>query len=57
MEDSIVLSSQHVGRDKLHMAYNSALLVDEPISAKLMRDTLKKVQQLPKIYVTLYLEP
>ncbi len=43
-EDSIVLSSQHVGRDKLHMAYNSALLVDEPMSAKLMRDTLNKVQ-------------
>jgi len=43
-EDSIVLSSQYVGANKLHIAYNSALLVDEPISAKLMRDTLNKVQ-------------
>jgi alpha-glucosidase len=43
-EDSIELSSQYVGPDRLHLAYNSALLVDEPISAKLMRDTLNKVQ-------------
>lgn len=44
-EDSIVLSSQYVqGSHRSHLAYNSALLVDEPISAQLMRSTLKKVQ-------------
>ena len=45
-EDSIVLSSEYVqGSDRAHLAYNSALLVEEPISAQLMRRTLKKVQQ------------
>ncbi|WOD40254.1 alpha glucosidase [Nodosilinea sp. E11] len=45
-EDSIVLSSEYVkGSDRAHLAYNSALLVEEPISAQLMRRTLEKVQQ------------
>lgn len=44
-EDSIDLSSQYVeGSHYAHLAYNSALLVDEPISAQLMRRTLEKVQ-------------
>ncbi len=45
-EDSIDLSSQYVkGDDRLHLAYNSALLVDEPISAQLMKETVQRVQQ------------
>lgn len=45
-EDSIVLSSDYVkGNQRAHLAYNSALLVEESISAELMRRTLKKVQQ------------
>jgi alpha-glucosidase len=44
-EDSVELSSQYVeGSDRLHLAYNSALLVDEPISANLMRQTVQRVQ-------------
>ena len=44
-EDSIELSSQYVtGANRLHLAYNSALLVDEPISARLMRRTMEKIQ-------------
>ena len=42
-EDSVDLSSQYVGEDRLHMAYNSALLVDKPISAELMRWTMERV--------------
>ncbi|MGJ3254431.1 MAG: alpha-glucosidase family protein [Elainellaceae cyanobacterium] len=44
-EDSIQLSSEYVGPGKAHLAYNSALLVDEPISPTLMRNTLTKVLQ------------
>lgn len=44
-EDSIVLSSEYVqGTHRAHLAYNSALLVDKPMSATLMRHTLEKVQ-------------
>jgi alpha-glucosidase len=44
-EDSIMLSSQYVkGEDRLHLVYNSALLIDEPITASLMRQTIKKIQ-------------
>ncbi|MEB3357674.1 MAG: alpha-glucosidase [Synechococcales bacterium] len=43
-EDSIDLSGQYVaGDERLHMVYNSALLVDEPISADLLRKTVDKV--------------
>lgn len=45
-EDSIALSGEYVaGDERLHLAYNSALLVEEPISAKLMRDIIKRVQK------------
>ncbi|MDB9526558.1 alpha glucosidase [Oscillatoria sp. CS-180] len=45
-EDSIILSSEYVkGTHYAHLAYNSALLVDQPISAKLMKDTLTRVQR------------
>jgi len=45
-EDSILLSSQYVqGNERAHLAYNSALLVEESISATLMRRTLEKVEQ------------
>lgn len=45
-EDSIALSSEYVkGKDRLHLAYNSALLVEEPISAALMRQTMERVQK------------
>ncbi len=44
-EDSIALSGEYVsGSDKLHLGYSSALLVDKPISANLMRQIMKKVQ-------------
>ncbi|MGV2828788.1 alpha-amylase family glycosyl hydrolase [Myxosarcina sp. GI1(2024)] len=44
-EDSIALSAEYgSGSDKLHLVYNSALLVDEPISAKLMQRIIKKVE-------------
>lgn len=45
-EDSIALSGEYVaGDDRLHLAYNSALLVDEPISARLIHDTVKRVAE------------
>ncbi|WP_036484006.1 alpha-amylase family glycosyl hydrolase [Myxosarcina sp. GI1] len=45
-EDSIALSGEYAfGEDRLHLAYSSALLVDEPISAKLMQRILKKVDR------------
>lgn len=43
-EDSIALSSEYVaGRNRLHMAYNSALLVDQPFTATLIRHTVERV--------------
>jgi len=43
-EDSITLASEFVeGDQRLHMAYHSGLLVDEPISARLMRQMMEKV--------------
>jgi len=45
-EDSILLSSEYVqGNHRSHLAYNSALLVEESINAQLMRRTLEKVQE------------
>lgn len=45
-EDSVALSSQYVeGENRLHLAYNSALLVDEPMTAQLMRRTMERVQK------------
>ncbi|MBE9125136.1 MULTISPECIES: alpha-glucosidase family protein [unclassified Coleofasciculus] len=43
-DDSIALASDYVAGDKrLHMAYHSGLLIDEPISANLMRRMMEKV--------------
>ncbi|MGF1498704.1 MAG: alpha-glucosidase family protein [Elainellaceae cyanobacterium] len=43
-EDTVELAGQYVkGRDRLHMAYHSALLEEVPMTATLMRDTLKRV--------------
>lgn len=43
-DDSVALASQYVqGDERFHLAYHSALLTDEPISAELMRRTLKRV--------------
>ncbi len=45
-EDSIELSSQYVeGNDRLHLAYNSALLMEEPMSAKMMKEVMRRVQK------------
>jgi alpha-glucosidase len=45
-EDSIKLSGEYVqGNHRAHLAYNSALLIEEPISAELMRRTLEKVEK------------
>lgn len=43
-EDSVDLASQFTaGSDRLHMAYHSGLLVDQPMTANLMHDLLQKV--------------
>ncbi|MBE9108668.1 alpha-glucosidase [Nodosilinea sp. LEGE 07298] len=43
-EDSIALASQYTaGKERLHLAYQSGLLVAEPMTAELMRDILQKV--------------
>lgn len=43
-EDSIQLASQYVdGKDRLHMAYHSGLLVNQPMTATLMHDVLQRV--------------
>ena len=43
-EDSIQLASQYVdGGDRLHMAYHSGLLVNQPMTATLMHDVLQRV--------------
>lgn len=45
-EDSIELASQYtLGNDRLHMAYHSGLLIDQPMTAQLMRDLLRKVMK------------
>jgi len=45
-EDSIALSGEYVAGDqRLHLAYNSALLEEEPLTARLMEDIIKRVQQ------------
>lgn len=42
-EDSIVLSGKYVaGNNRLHLAYNSALLRNEPLSAGMLYDVLRK---------------
>ena len=42
-EDSVALAGEYVqGSERFHLAYHSALLTDEPISAKLMRRTLER---------------
>jgi len=44
-DDSIALASEYVAGDKrLHMAYHSGLLIDEPISATLMRRMMERVK-------------
>ncbi|RZM78686.1 alpha-glucosidase [Leptolyngbya iicbica] len=43
-EDSIELAGQYTrGCDRLHLAYHSGLLVDQPMTAELMRGMLRKV--------------
>jgi alpha-glucosidase len=43
-EDSIELASQYsAGNERLHLAYQSSLLVDQPMTAELMHSILKKV--------------
>ncbi|MGG6239228.1 alpha-glucosidase family protein [Nodosilinea sp. AN01ver1] len=43
-EDSIALASQYTaGTERLHLAYQSGLLVEKPMTAALMRDILQKV--------------
>ncbi|MGQ4645969.1 alpha-amylase family glycosyl hydrolase [Lyngbya aestuarii] len=44
-DDSIALASEYVaGNQRLHMAYHSGLLIDEPISATLMRRMMERVK-------------
>ncbi|TVQ05627.1 MAG: DUF3459 domain-containing protein [Leptolyngbya sp. DLM2.Bin27] len=43
-EDSVELASQYTqGLDRLHLAYQSKLLVEQPMTAPLMRDILQNV--------------
>lgn len=43
-EDSIELASQYTaGTERLHLAYQSSLLVEQPMTAQLMADILQKV--------------
>ena len=45
-EDSIALSGRHVGgEDRLHLAYNSALLEDEALSASMLRNIMIRTQE------------
>ncbi len=45
-EDSIALAGEYVqGDERLHLAYHAGLLVDEPMSAALMKSVLARVQQ------------
>ena len=45
-EDTIELASQYsAGNDRLHLAYQSSLLVDQPMTAELMGGILEKVTQ------------
>lgn len=49
-EDSIALSGQYVtaseaAAPRLHLAYNSALLQDQPLSTTMLRDIMAKTQQ------------
>jgi alpha-glucosidase len=45
-EDSIDLAGQYThGDDRLHLAYNSALLQDEPLSAAMMANVMARVQK------------
>lgn len=44
-EDSIELSGQYVAdRDRLHLAYNSALLQDQPLTAELLKTVMVRIQ-------------
>ncbi|MBE9076387.1 alpha-glucosidase [Romeria aff. gracilis LEGE 07310] len=45
-EDSILTSSHYVqGDDRLHMAYNSSLMTDEPPTYENLRRTIERVEQ------------
>jgi alpha-glucosidase len=44
-EDSIALASEYVGPNRLHSAYHSGLLADEPMSASFMKNMMAKVKQ------------
>ncbi|MGB7442427.1 MAG: alpha-glucosidase [Coleofasciculaceae cyanobacterium] len=45
-EDAILTSSQYVqGNKRLHMAYNSSLMSDEPLTYKMLRQTIERVEQ------------
>ncbi len=45
-EDSVDLSGQYVqGSERLHLAYNSALLLEEPLTASMMANVMSRVQK------------
>ncbi len=45
-EDALYEAQQCVGEDKLHMAYNSSLMTDEPLSAEYLRHILNDAKAL-----------
>lgn len=45
-EDTLLASSQYVGDDKLHMAYNSSLMTDEPLTQQRLYQLIERVEDL-----------
>jgi len=46
-EDTLLISSEYVkGRDRLHTAYNSSLMTDEPLTAQRVQELIQRVEAL-----------
>ncbi|NEP19451.1 MAG: alpha-glucosidase, partial [Leptolyngbya sp. SIO4C1] len=45
-EDTLLTSSQYVGERRLHMAYNSSLMTEEPLTQQRMYRLIQRVEQL-----------
>lgn len=46
-EDTLLISSEYVkGKDRLHTAYNSSLMTDEPLTAQRMTQLIQQVEAL-----------
>lgn len=46
-EDTLLISSEYVkGKDRLHTAYNSSLMTDEPLTAQRLKTLIQRVEEL-----------